>query len=156
MMKRICYIFFLSFIIFSCTFTEKPTFIKIKNVRVDKANLSKVVINADALFENLNNIGGNLELNKLEVFVNNIKVSNISTKKFKVPIKNKFSIPIKISFSPKQIFDDHKKGFLSNIFKSIKNKKVTILYKGIITYSLGDFSYDYNINYSQTIVLKKR
>jgi len=155
-MRKISYVLFLSFIIFSCTFTEQPTFIKIKNVRVQSAKLSKVVINADALFENLNDIGGNLELNKLEVFANGIKVSNISTKKFKVPIKDKFSIPIKVSFSPKQVFDDHKKGFPANIFNSIKNKKVTILYKGVITYSLGDFSYDYNINYSQSIVLKKR
>ena len=154
-MRKICYVLFLSLIVFSCTFTEQPNFIKIKNVRVQKANLSKVIINADALFENLNDIGGNLELNKLEVFANNIKVSNISTKKFKVPIKDNFSIPIKVSFSPKQIFDDHKKGFPSNIFKSIKNKQVTILYKGVITYSLGDFSYDYNINYSQKIALKK-
>jgi len=155
-MKKICYVLFLVLIIFSCTFTEQPNFIKIKNVRVEKANLTKVVINADALFENLNDIGGNLELNKLEVFANNIKVSTISTKKFKVPIKDNFSIPIKVSFSPKQIFDDHKKGFPLNIFKSIKNKKITILYKGVITYSLGDFSYDYDINYSQKIVLKKR
>jgi len=155
-MKKIYYVLFLVLIIFSCTFTEQPNFIKIKNVRVEKANLTKVVINADALFENLNDIGGNLELNKLEVFANNIKVSTISTKKFKVPIKDNFSIPIKVSFSPKQIFDDHKKGFPLNIFKSIKNKKITILYKGVITYSLGDFSYDYDINYSQKIVLKKR
>ena len=139
-MRKICYVLFLSLFVFSCTFTEQPNFIKIKNVRVQKANLSKVIINADALFKNLNDIGGNLELNKLEVFVNNIKVSNISTKKFKVPIKDNFSIPIKASFSPKQIFDDHKKGFPSNIFKSIKNKKVTMVYKGIITYYLGDFS----------------
>lgn len=155
-MKKICCVLFLVLINFSCTFTEQPNFIKIKNVRVEKANLTKVVINADALFENLNDIGGNLELNKLEVFANNIKVSTISTKKFKVPIKDNFSIPIKVSFSPKQIFDDHKKGFPLNIFKSIKNKKITILYKGVITYSLGDFSYDYDINYSQKIVLKKR
>jgi len=155
-MRKICCVLFLSFIIFSCTFTEQPIFIKIKNVRVEKASLSKVIINADALFENLNDIGGNLELNKLEVFANGIKVSNISTKKFKVPIKDNFSIPIKVSFSPKQVFDDHKKGFPLNIFKSIKDKKIIILYKGVITYSLGDFSYDYDINYSQKITLKKR
>jgi len=155
-MRKICYVLFLSFIIISCTFTEQPVFIKIKNVRVEKANLSKVIINADALFENLNDIGGNLELNKLVVFANGIKVSNISTKKFKVPIKDKFSIPIKVSFSPKQVFDDHKKGFPANIFNSIKNKRVTLLYKGVISYSLGDYSYDYNINYSQKVELKKR
>jgi len=155
-MRKICYVLFLSFIIFSCTFTEQPVFIKIKNVCVEKANLSKVIINANALFENINDIGGNLELNKLEVFANGIKVSNISTKKFKVPIKDKFSIPIKVSFSPKQVFDDHKKGFPANIFNSIKNKRVTLLYKGVISYSLGDYSYDYNINYSQKVELKKR
>jgi len=145
-----------STLLFSCTFTEQPVFLKIKNVRVEKANLSKIIINADALFENLNDIGGNLELNKLEVFANGIKVSKISTKKFKVPIKDNFSIPIKISFSPKQVFDDHKKGFPANIFKSVKNKNITVLYKDVITYSLGDFSYDYNINYSQKVALKKR
>ena len=156
MMRKICCLMIFSVLFFSCTFTEQPAFIKIKNVRVEKANLTKVIVNADALFENLNDIGGNLELNKLEVFANGIKVSNISTKKFKVPIKDRFSIPIKISFSPKQVFDDHKKGFPANIFKSVKNKKIILLYKGVITYSLGDFSYDYDINYSQKVSLKKR
>ncbi|MCK5401164.1 MAG: hypothetical protein KAJ28_05975 [Flavobacteriaceae bacterium] len=156
MMRKICYLLFLSFITFSCSFTEKPEFINIENVRVQSANLSKIVINADAVFENLNDIGGNLELKNLEVFANNVKVSTINSKKFNVPIKDKFSIPIKVSFSPKQIFDDQKKGLLSNIFNSIANKEVVLDYKGVITYSLGDFSYDYNINYSDKVVLKKR
>ena len=60
-MRKICYLLFLSIITFSCSFTEKPDFIKINNVRVQSANLSKIVINADAMFENLNDIGGNLE-----------------------------------------------------------------------------------------------
>ena len=147
---------FLSIITFSCSFTEKPDFIKINNVRVQSANLSKIVINADAMFENLNDIGGNLELKNLEVFANNIKVSNINSKKFNVPIKDKFSSPIKVSFSPKQIFEDHKKGLLSNVFKSLKNKEVIMDYKGVITYSLGDYSYDYTINFTDKVVLKKR
>ena len=155
-MRKICYLLFLSIIAFSCSFTEKPDFIKINNVRVQSANLSKIVINADAMFENSNDIGGNLELKNLEVFANNIKVSNINSKKFNVPIKDKFSIPIKVSFSPRQIFDDQKKGLLSNILNSIKNKEVVLDYKGVITYSLGDFSYDYNINFTDKVVLKKR
>ena len=155
-MKKICYLLFLSIIPFSCSFTEKPDFIKINNVNVQSANLSKIVINADALFENPNDIGGNLELKNLEVFANNIKVSNINSKKFNVPIKDKFSIPIKVSFSPKQIFDDQKKGLLSNILNSIKNKEIVLDYKGVITYSLGDYSYDYNINFTDKVVLKKR
>ena len=52
MMRKICYLMIFGVLVFSCTFTEKPTFIKIKNVRVEKANLTKVIINADALFEN--------------------------------------------------------------------------------------------------------
>ena len=112
------------------------------------------MINADAIFKNLNDIGGNLEINNLEVFANNIKVSSVNSKKFNVPIKDEFSIPIKVSFSPKEIFDDQKKGLLDKVLNTIKNKEVQLNYKGIITYSLGDFSYDYNVNYSDKVVLK--
>ena len=156
MMQKICCLLFLSLLTVSCTFTKKPEFINISNVRVHTAKLSKVVINANANFENFNDIGGNLELKGLEVFANNVKVSDIKSKKFKVPANEEFSIPINVSFSPKQIFDDQKKGLLGNILNSIANKEVKLDYKGVITYSLGDFSYDYHINYSDKVVLKKR
>jgi hypothetical protein len=155
-MRKICCLLFLSSIAVSCTFTKKPDFKSIKNVRVQSANLSKVVINADAVFENLNDIGGDLEIKNLEVFANNVKVSTVNSKKFNVPIKEEFSIPIKVSFSPVQIFDDQKKGLLGKILNSIANKEVKLQYKGVITYSLGNYSYDYSIDYSDTVVLKKR
>lgn len=155
-MRKICCLLFFSFLALSCTFTKKPEFININNVRVQSAKLSKVVINADANFENFNDIGGDLELKGLEVFANNVKVSDIKSKKFKVPAKDKFAIPVKVSFSPKQIFDDQKKGLLGNILNSIANKEVNLDYKGVITYSLGDFSYDYHIDHSDKVVLKKR
>ena len=156
MMRKICCLLFLSFITVSCTFTKKPDFKSIKNVRVESAKLSKVVINADAVFENLNDIGGDLEIKNLEVFANNIKVSNVNSKKFNVPIKDEFAIPIKVSFSPVQIFDDQKKGLLGKVLNSIKNKEIKLDYKGVITYSLGDYSYDYHVDFSDNVVLKKR
>ena len=156
MMRKICFLLFLSFITVSCTFTKKPEFKNISNVRVHSAKLSKVIISADAKFENFNDIGGNLEIKDLEVFANNIKVSSINSKKFKVPVNDEFSIPINVSFSPKQIFDDQKKGLLGNILNSIANKEVQLDYKGVITYSLGDFSFDYHVDYSDKVVLKKR
>jgi len=154
MMRKICSLLILCVVMVSCTFTEKPEFKNIKNVNVESANLSKVVISALAVFENLNDIGGDLEINHLEVFANNVKVSTINTKKFKVPAKDEFSIPIMVSFSPSQIFDDQKKGLWGQVFNTIRDKAVLMNYKGVITYSLGDFSYDYNIDYSDKVVLK--
>jgi hypothetical protein len=115
-----------------------------------------VIINANANFENYNDIGGVLELKRLEVFANDIKISHVNTKKFKVHANDKFSIPIRASFSPKQIFDDQKKGLLGNILNTIANKEVKLDYKGVITYSLGDFSYDYPIDFTDKVILKKR
>lgn len=141
-------------LIVSCAVKEKPTFIKIENITVEKVTLVNVELTAEALFFNENDVSGSLESKDIEVFVNDALVANVSSESFPVPAKDTFTIPLKVVIPLAKVFENNKNGMLEGILNAAASKKVKVQYKGIITYSVLGFSYDYEVNQTQEIHIK--
>ena len=128
------------FLLFSCTVTEKPEFVKLDSIKVANSNSKEIELVADAHFLNKNSVGGKLQLNNIKVLLNETEVAVVNSSTFQVPKKEEFTIPISVKIPHKKLF---KKNKLTNVLNMLIKKEVAIQYKGIITYKLGDFSYDY-------------
>ena len=138
-----------------CSFTKKPEFKRIDAIRIDQMNLQNVTLEADAVFENPNSIGGRLSVDNIHVFVNEIDMGTVSSNTFEVPAKKEFTIPIRGTFSLSKLYSDNKKGILGNILNTLQTQNLDIKYEGKITYYLGNFSHSYNIDKSEKISINR-
>jgi len=150
-MKNKILLFLLTSTLIGCTVNEKPEFIKIENIVVLKATPSEILLNADAIFNNPNHIGGTLESDGINVFINGIEVANVTSEPFKVLAKDNFSIPLEVTIPTKKVLNTNNIGGLLN---SLFSEKINVQYKGILKYNLAGFSYNYEIDETQDINIK--
>ncbi len=141
-------------VISSCTFSKKPTFKYIDHIEVKNIDMRNVTLEANAVFDNPNNLKGTLSVDNIHVFVDNIDVGTISSEEFDVPSKNEFSIPLQGTFSLSKIYKNNKNSILGSVLKALQTDSINIQYKGNIRYHLGDFSYPYKIDKEEKISLK--
>lgn len=141
-------------LVLGCKVTEKPELLKVDSVKVIQANKKGIKIKTDILFLNKNNIGGTLQAKDIRVLIDSIDVANIKTTPFKVPKKDTFILPLIVTVPYDKVFNDNKQNLLSSIMNVISNKKIHITYVGEIRYSIGDFHYDYPLNYTQELSIK--
>ena len=154
-MQKYGILIFLSLLVFSCKLNETPKFIKVSNINLKEYRSDKITLTSDLVFHNPNQIGGILQFSDIKVFVNTIDMGNIKTIDFKVPAQDEFTVPIEFEFPYSKIFKD-KENILLNVLNTLTEKKINVEYKGTITYKLKLFSYDYPLDYSQEISLKKK
>ncbi len=154
-MKRILLWFVVSsFFVQACTVNKNPEFVQISNIAVMDYNPKSITLSADLDFLNPNHLGGTLQLTDIHVLINNMDMGTITSGDFKVPAQDEFTVPMRFEFPYENIFQD-KENILNNILNTLTNKKIDVHYKGNITYKLNLFSYDYPLDYSQEILLKK-
>lgn len=139
----------------SCSINEYPEFVTVSAIDVTNYSSKKITIKSDLVFKNPNHLGGVLNASNIKVRVNNIDMGYINTPDFKVPIQDKFTMPIEFEFPFAKIIQD-KENLLLNVLNTLTEKKLKITYTGIVTYKYKIFSYDYPLEYSQEINLKKR
>lgn len=138
----------------SCSITKKPEFKQVNAITIEKLSLQNVTLNAEAVFENPNHIGGKLSLDDIHIIVNDIDMGTVSSATFDVPSKSEFTIPITGTFLLSKLYKDNQKGLLENILNTVKAERIDVKYQGEITYHMGKLSYPYKINKSSTISLK--
>ncbi len=154
MFKKHYYLFgFLVTLLTSCSVTKKPEFKRVDAINVTQMSLQNVTLEADAVFENPNHIGGRLSIDDIHVFVNEIDMGTVSSETFEVPAKSEFNIPIRGTFALSKLLKDNKKGFLGNLLNTIQTESLDVKYVGKITYHLGSFSYSYPIDKTEKIDL---
>ena len=66
-MKRLIILSTILITILGCSVNEKPEFQRVENIKVLESNSQYVLITADALFINPNDIGGNLKTDEIKV-----------------------------------------------------------------------------------------
>jgi len=137
-----------------CKVTEKPELIKVESVKVLQANREGIKLKTDLRFLNKNSVGGTLQANNIKVLIDSLQVATLNSEPFKVPRKKEFILPLTVVIPYEKIYKDNKQNLLSNVMNFIRNKKIRIVYKGEIRYSLGNFHYDYPLNYTDEILLK--
>ena len=138
----------------SCAIKKKPEFIKIDGIELVEANSRTLTLKAGALFNNPNVVGGRLNTEGVNVFVNNMLMGVVSAEKFKVPAKNSFKVPLQIKINTKDLLSKDPNGFLSGLLNSVLNKNLKVTYKGVIQFKALGFSYKYPIDKTETVKIK--
>jgi hypothetical protein len=138
----------------SCGIKQKPTFIKVDNIKFITASSTKVTLSANALFNNPNLIGGRLNTDGVQVYVNDISFGRIKTEKFKVPAAADFTIPLKIQINTKDLFDKDPNGFLNGLLNSVLDRTLKVRYEGTIQFKALGINHSYLINKTETIKIK--
>ncbi|WP_298541057.1 hypothetical protein [uncultured Aquimarina sp.] len=153
-MKKLLLLSTILTVITSCSVSKKPEFKHVSNIDVKNVSMRNVSIQADAVFDNPNNLSGKLSIDDIHVFVDNIDIGTISSQEFDVPSKKEFTIPLEGTFSLSKIYNENKNNLLGNVLKMVQTDSLLIHYKGNIRYHLGSFSYPYKIDKEQKVPLK--
>jgi hypothetical protein len=138
----------------SCAVKKKPEFIKIDGIELLEANSRTLTLKAEALFNNPNVVGGRLNTEGVNVFVNDMLMGVVSAEQFKVPAKNSFKVPLQIKINTKDLLSKDPNGFLSGLLNSVLNKNLKVTYKGVIQFKALGFSYKYPIDKTETVKIK--
>lgn len=154
-MKKILLLLVSSILVISCKFDKAPEFVRVSSINVSDYTPEKITLTSDLVFNNPNHVGGVLQAENIKVIINNIEMGTVNSPDFIVPSLHEFSVPIEFVFSYKDIFKDPE-NLLVNILNAATNKKINVRYVGNITYKLNVFTYDYPLEYSQEIHLKKQ
>ena len=136
---------------FNCTVTETPEFISVNNIEVKDSNSKFIILTADALFLNPNDIGGELETEGIKVFVNDNELTSVVSKRFNVPKKDKFTIPLEAKIPTDSLFSNKN---LSGLLGSLFSKNIKVQYKGDIKYNILGFSHKYTVDLTENVKIK--
>lgn len=154
-MKSLFTFYILIFFAFtSCTLSEKPTFVSIEKIDLDKVSTDEITFNAAAIFKNPNSIGGKISSDVIDIYVDSIQVGQLFPSNFTVPAKKEFNIPLEGKISTGKILKQKNGDFLSNIMSIIKSQKVAITFKGDIQFKKGFLKHTYHINETNEISIK--
>ena len=139
--------------ILSCTVKEKPIFKGIEHIEVVNSNSKAITLKATALFENPNDVGGNLKSDAISIYVNDIKLATLSSESFAVPARKEFTIPLKVAISTDSILKMRGTDAISFLINSLLKKKIKVQYKGELIYKTFGFSYSYPIDETEMVKL---
>lgn len=155
------YFFFLlatAFFIFSCNIeNKKPEFKRIENVQIKDFTAQNIEITADAIIFNPNPISIFLINTELDVFANEIKVSQISqTKNTEITKKSEFTIPLIAKFKLQDLLKDEASimDIISSSLNTYKDKKINMKYIGKATFKVAGISFDVPIEQEEIVELK--
>ncbi|MBT8245829.1 MAG: hypothetical protein HKP48_04715 [Winogradskyella sp.] len=150
-MKKLMLFFLFFILLFNCTVTEKPEFVGVDNIKILDSNSKTITLSANVIFKNPNDVGGTLETENLNVYINEIEVARFNTESFSVPKKAEFKIPLTVAVSTDSIIDKNSiEGFIGSLF----SQKLKVQYKGEIDYKVLGYSSTYIVDKTQDIKMK--
>lgn len=134
-----------------CNISEKPEFLKVENIKILESTADNITLSADALFNNPNDVGGELSTDQIKVLINENEMAYVSSETFKVPAKESFTIPLK-AIIPKDSLLSNKS--IGGLIGSLFSKNIRVQYKGDIKYKIFGFSHTYNVDKTENIKIK--
>lgn len=138
----------------SCSIKKKPIFIKVDNLRLISVVSDTIRLNANAFFENPNDVGGKISTDEIKVIVNGADIAQVSSEEFKVPARSEFTIPLKVVIPTNKVYKNNKNGILGGLINSVLNKSIKVQFKGNLKYKFLGFSSVYNIDETQNLKIK--
>ena len=145
----------MTFLMTSCSRPQAPVFKKIKNVRVEDANLKNVTLLADAVLFNPNSVGCMIQSTDIDVIANEVAVGKIVQEvETEMPAQSEFEIPLVLNFPTKKIFEKNS-GLLDGILSALGDKTVDVQYNGTIKVKAMGMSFNVPVEQSQVVPLKK-
>lgn len=151
-MKRITLIALAAIFFMSCGGPAAPEFQTMKNVKFKAATLKgDVVLKADAIFNNSNAIGVDINSMELEAFVDGNKVADV-LQDINATMKPNadFSLPLNVRVPISKVFKDVKSGSL-DLMGILKNRGAKVQMKGLINVNFAGIKkavpFDYEDEY---------
>lgn len=149
-MKK-CLVLFVFLSTLSCSVKKAPEFVGVERIKLLEADGKTITLAADALFKNLNDVGGQIETDSIIVMIDNVKMARVQAESFDVPAKKEFTIPLKVNIPTKAIFNENN---LSSIFNSILSQKLKVNFKGDLKYKVLGFSRTYAVDRTEEVKIK--
>lgn len=153
-MKKAFYFLSLLILFFSCSVKKQPIFIKVDDVKIISFASDTIQLQANAFFENPNDVGGKISTDDIVILVNNIEVAQVFSDEFKVPAKDKFTIPLTAKISTKKLLNSDKNGVLGGLINSFISKKVNVRIKGNLEYVVFGFKKEFIVDKTEEIKIK--
>lgn len=153
-MKKAFYFLSLLILFFSCSVKKQPIFIKVDDVKFISFASDTIQLQANAFFENPNDVGGKISTDDIVILVNNIEVAQVFSDEFKVPAKDKFTIPLTAKISTKKLLNSDKNGVLGGLINSFISKKVNVRIKGNLEYVVFGFKKEFIVDKTEEIKIK--
>ena len=150
-MKKLILLLLVTLVFKACKVNEKPEFLKVENIKVLESTAENITLTADALFNNPNDVGGELKTDEIKVLINDNEMAYVSSETFKVPAKKSFTIPLKAIISKDSLFSNKSIG---GLIGSLFSKNITVQYKGDIKYKVFGFSHTYNVDRTENVKIK--
>ncbi|WP_225036158.1 LEA type 2 family protein [Winogradskyella sp. SM1960] len=151
MFKRLL-MFFLTFtLLFNCSFTKKPEFVRLENFKVIDSNSKHVIIKTEALFLNKNDVGGTLKTDDLKVFINDLELASVVSDEFDVPKRERFTIPLTVKVATESLVNDKN---LGSLLGSLISQSLKVHIKGDIKYKIMGYSSTYSVDEIQDVKIK--
>jgi len=151
---KILFLYCLVLMLMSCTYKQKPKFIRIDKIELGTVSTKNVDFKADAVFTNGNDIGGKLSTENIDIYVNEVILGHLKAKEFNVPARDTFLIPLEGKIATSKIFSKTGGGLLNNLLTILQKKKVNVGFKGDILFKKGPFSYTYKVDRTNEIDIK--
>lgn len=150
-MKRTLLLLTIVCTFFNCKVNEKPLFVNVENIKVEESTSKYIIMSADPLFMNPNDIGGELKTDEIKIYVNDNEVGYVSSESFKVPAKDEFTIPLKATIPVDSLLSGKSIG---GLIGSLFSKTMKVQYKGDIIYKTLGFSYTYGVDETEDVKIK--
>lgn len=152
-MKTIFYLF-ISILLVSCKVNEKPEYKALENIQIDEMTNKEVVVSADAVYFNPNHIGGTVKKVDIDLFLDGVHISKVTSMPFEINGQENFRIPLKANVPYGDLFGTNGNNMLGSILNATLSNTIQVNYKGSITLDLGAIDYDYALD--ETLDLKLR
>ena len=140
----------------ACSVNKDADFVSMKNVNITKLTAQQIIIDADAVYYNPNDVGCKLVKTDVDVSVDDILVGQVvQTENSEIGAKSNFTIPLKISFATKKILKDKVK-ILQGVVALLENRKVDVRYEGTVTIDILGVEYESDFDYTEAIPLRAK
>lgn len=152
-MKTLFYLI-ASLLLLSCKVNEKPEYKALENIQVENMTNKEVVVSAEAVYFNPNHIGGTVKKVDIDLFLDGVKISKVTSTAFEINGQENFRIPLKTNVPYGDLFGTNGNNMLGSLLNAALSNTIQINYKGSITLDLGAIDYDYALD--ETLDLKLR
>ncbi len=151
MFKRLIMFSFTFTLLFNCSFTQKPEFVRLDNIDVIDSNSKYITLKADALFLNKNDVGGTLKTDELKVYINDLELASVISDEFDVPKRERFTIPLTVRVAIEDITDNNN---LGSLLGSLLTQSLKVHFKGDIKYKIMGYASTYSVNEIKDVKIK--
>jgi len=133
---------------------EKPEYKAVENIKIERMTDKEVIVSAEAVYFNPNHIGGTVKKVDIDLFLDGVKISKVTSTPFKINSQENFRIPLKANVPYGDLFGSKGNNMLGNLLNAALSNTIQVNYKGVITLDLGAIDYDYTLDETMDLNLK--